>query len=198
MLLPETSLLGTTTLTSLGEDAETLLAFKYHAGLTTDEEWTEANFNLKTYLLSAEHYVTEQSGSPYRLMEFTEKRRRLSYDPCSKLYFLPLSRSPASDSAITFLGNPDSLSYTEGTDYELLAEPTPRVIFFSTFTVPDKSLRAYPWEITYSAGGQLNPMQLVAIFQLAAYYYRFPEAVGKPVPDSVLASHLDVLSNNFL
>lgn len=48
MLLPETSLLGTTTLTSLGEDAETLLAFKYHAGLTTDEEWTEANFNLKT------------------------------------------------------------------------------------------------------------------------------------------------------
>lgn len=198
MLLPKTSLTCNTTLTSLGENAETLLAFKYHAGLATDAEWTEADFNLKTYLLSAERYVNEQTGSPYRLMSFTEKLRWLTYDPCSKLYFLPLSRSPASASEINFLGDPDDIAYIEDTDYELLTEPTPRIIFFSTFTVPDKSLRAYPWEVTYSAGGLESPLQLVAIFQLAAYYYRFPEAVGKPVPDSVLASHLDVLSNSFL
>ena len=186
-MLPPSVLFSDTTLASLGDDAAVLADFKLHAALPADADWTEADSLLRQYLLSAELYATDMSGQPYQQMEFTERFRSIRADG---YYYLPLKRFPASDTEITF----SNTVYEEGSDYSLVDK---RLIFPFDFSCPS-STDPYPWTVTYKAGGAEDPRQLMAIFQLAAYYYRFPESVGKPVPDSVFTSHLDIVSGSFL
>lgn len=190
-MLPTSVLFSNTTLVSLGDDTEVLADFKLHAALPADVDWTEADPLLRRYLLSAELYVAEMSGQPYRQMEFTERFRWARKD---SFIYLSLKRFPASDTEITMSADSGEVVYEEDTDYSLVDK---RLIFPADFSCPS-STDPYPWTVTYKAGGAEDPRQLMAIFQLAAYYYRFPESVGKPVPDSVFTSHLDVVSGSFL
>ena len=180
-------------LPSLGEEPSTLAAFKRHAGLPVDPDWTESDTLLKSYLLSAEIYVNAQTSKPYRPTDFIEKHRAVCRDS-SGHQILQLHRwpiSPTNFSLVSIDEDAVETAYTSD-DYTLANGWKPAIVFKKSFVAPTPPDVLYPWRVSYTAGGQQNAMQLIAIFQLATYYNRFPEAIGKPVPDSVFQSHLDV------
>lgn len=185
-----------TVLPSLGDDAQILLDFKNHAGLPTDTDVTELDSLLKRLLQSAENLVDKLTSRPYRTREFTEKFRCLSG---GEFYFIRLSKAPASEPEVVVTNSDgDEVTYVEDTDFEVNQVLQPELIFSTGFT-PENTNKAFPYVVTYSAGGEQLPEQLVAIFQVAANYYRNPEAMsGAGALDSVVMAHLDALCTSFL
>lgn len=187
---------STTVLPSLGEDAQILLDFKQHAGLPGDSDVTELDSLLKRLLLSAENLVDRITGRPYREREFTEKFRCLSG---GEFYFLRLTRSPVSEPVVVVTNSDgNEVTYVESTNFELNNCLQPELIFPLDFS-PENTTKVFPYVVTYTAGGEELPEQLVAIFQVAANYYRNPEAMsGSGDLDSVVMAHLDALGTSFL
>lgn len=191
-------------LTSIGDDPRILLAFKHHAGLPTFEAWTEADFLLKSHLSAAERHVDEISGVPYRIRSF---RYAMDWIPrCGRFYRFGLPRYPV-NSGITIGWTADNLStgtYVQDTDFKLYGATTlsPEIIFGSlSFQLPTTIQTPYPYIVSFTAGpGQMAEIALITMFELAAYYYRCPEAVNDKNPNagSVYQSHLDLLANSFL
>lgn len=196
-MLTEEYAVTSTVLTSLGLDATTLANFKYHAGLDTDPSWTEADGLLQKYLLTAEKYINAEASAPYREMAYTQRFRCLAFSPREQRYYLSLQMWPIKATSTSIVSKDDTgtqVTYVEGTDYEISNGPKPCLVFKYGWTPPTTSQVLYPWTVTYTAGGLQNEIQLTAIFQLAAYYQRFPEAMGKPVPDNIFQSHIDAIS----
>lgn len=185
-------------LVSIGLDAPTLLAFKSHAALPTDSDWTESDALLQSYLLSAERQVDELSGYPYRVRSFTYTMESLGwYVPPGGLYrnvrghiiptrlvafdfpMRPVTGTPT----LTCLDlNNVTTTYTAGVDFNVIGANSirPHGIFTNGFVLPSVYGVAYPFTLTFSAGGGIDAaIALICIFEYAAAYYRSPESAGE-------------------
>jgi hypothetical protein len=190
-------------LTSIGNDPETLQAFKTHAGLPPEESWTEANSTLKGMLASAENAIEELTGVSYRARSF---KLYLSDIPCRQGFRkLILPRYPVTSvNGFGWTSSSGSAGvFLENTDFTIAGKnsKTPTLTFKSTVNFPDTSSVAYPYIFEFNAGptAQLDLVRLT-IFELAAYYYRYPEAVSDKSfkISSLFQSNIDLLAGSFL
>lgn len=192
-------------LVSIGNDAPTLLAFKAHCGLPTMAEWTEADYLLKSNLAAAERTIDELCGVPYRLRSYKFTLDRIERNLPSQFYGIRLPCYPV-NSGITIDWRADDLSsgsYVQNTDFSLFGAKThsPEIIFPLSLVLPTTAQTAYPFVVNFTAGpGEMKEIAMIAMFELAAYYYRCPEAISDKNPNagSIYQAHLDLLANNFL
>lgn len=211
-------------LVSIGLDASTLLAFKSHAALSVDPNWTESNALLQSYLLAAERQVDELSGLPYRSRSFTYSveeiqtycpgKRRPDYRFCfeswhhkgvDSYWSIPLTMRPITGTpTITWAANNGtSGTWTAGIDFSVYGPTslTPRIVFPYSFSLPATDGVPYPYVVNFTAGGGPdNAVALVCIFEYAAAYYRMPEAVGEKLSyvSRLFDSNLAFLTGSFL
>lgn len=194
-------------LLSIGLNPQTLLQFKNAAVLPPDTDWTEADSLLQSYLLTAERIVDKFTDRPYRQRTF-----KLSYGNIEK-FFRPrngifwgwrLPLRPIISVGITYtLGDGTTGSYVTGTDYQLFGTTslTPEIIFPMPFSPPATwGNSPYPWVLNVVAGGEMLEEQKTTIFELAAYYYRFPEAatLGVVPTTTMFQANLDAIRGSFL
>lgn len=193
-------------LKSLGDDAAILFDFKLHAGLPPDPDWTEQDRQLKRLLNLAETAVDKQTGHPCRLRSFRAQVsgfEKIVYNNTAYPGF-KIPRCPVvGDVSITWTAS-DETTGTYGTaDLTLYGANTlkPVVLFAPDFEFPDVSNIAFPYTVTWSAGYVTPPdAHLVTIYELAAFYYRFPEAAfTEQLPIShIFNANMDLLANSFL
>lgn len=184
-------------LVSIGLDAPTLLAFKSHAALPTDPDWTESDALLQSYLLSAERQVDEMSGYPYRSRSFAYTMEHLEwYVPKSyrrhwdrftfptRLVAFDFPMRPVTGTPTLACLDPNNVTttYTAGVDFNVIGANSirPHGIFTNGFILPSVYGVAYPFTLTFSAGGGIDAaIALICIFEYAAAYYRSPESAGE-------------------
>lgn len=189
---------------SLAEDPTKVLAFKVHAGLPTFSQWTEKDPQIKSYLKSAERHVSIVTGCPYGETGFSyqlsclpEIRGRVRF----RLPIYPIT----GDTTIDWTDKDGNTGqYTEGEEFGVYGKTTltPEIIFLSRdFDLPDVSDVVYPFTVNFTAGPCAEPdICQMAIFELAAYYWRFPEAVNETNPKvgQIYEANIDLLSNHFI
>lgn len=196
-------------LKSIGLDPRLLLAFKIHAGLSPDPNWTESDFLIQAYLAAAERFVDEVTGTPYRVRHYKLSLDQICRNDRNRLdrnYHIRLPRYPV-NTGVSIDWTADDLSegtFTEGTDFEVFGPSTlsPEIIFTDLdFQLPSTVETVYPYILTFTAGpGSMAEISQVAIFELAAYYFRNPEAQQEKNPKvgTIFQSNIDMLSNSFL
>lgn len=193
-------------LVSLGEDPSLLLDFKQFAGLPTEPTWTKADRLLKGRLDSAEKMVDHLTGYPYRIRSF-----KASYECFQRItvgrqtyYGLELTRrSLQSDPTIAWTDTNGATGTYTVADFSVVGAKhlKPLIIFPFSYSPPDFSDVPFPLVVTFTAGSNSKEaVALTAIFELATFYYRFPEAAnGSELPmTNVFTAHLDYLRNSFL
>jgi hypothetical protein len=117
---------------------------------------------------------------------------------------IPLPCYPASDTSIDWSSDEDTGEFEEDTDYFLLGESTltPEILLKKSTVLPsDLDDTPYPYTVNFTVGPhEDSEFYLLVIFQLAAYYYRNPEALDERKPDvgSIFWANIDLLSNHFL
>lgn len=192
-------------LVSIGLDPPTLLAFKLHAGLPGESTWTEADNSIQGMLSAAEDMIDDQCGTPYRLRSYQYQVQCIDGRNRSWLS-VPLPVYPIS-SVVTIAWTDDignHGTYVQGTDFQLVGPKSlnPNLLFpLQTFRPITAVRTAYPFTLTFTAGpGLKQSAQRLAIFQLAAFFYRYPEAMfDKQIfTNPGFQNILDSFSNSFL
>lgn len=196
-------------LTSIGNDPATLLAFKYHAVLSPDPRWTEADSLLSGYLSSAERIVDEVTGSPYRSRSFTYSVEKMDrYRPnrqCWPFWQICLPMRPVTGTPTIAWTAADGTTgtWTAGTDFTVYGASslTPEIIFPYNFTLPCTVGVPYPFVVSFTAGGGIDvDIAKLLIFEYAAAYYRTPEMAGEKMSyvSKIFEANLSSLEASFL
>ena len=198
-------------LSSIGNDSPTLLAFKAFTALPTDSNWTESDVLLSALLNSAERLVDELTGCPYRLRSFTYtfnnfttlKKSYATVDFIAlKIPVWPVAATPLP--TITWIADDATTgTWTAGTDFNTfgLNTLTPEIIFPYTFVLPSTATVPYPYVLSFAAGGGSDgDVKKLCIFELAATYYRSPEMISdrQPFISAAFQANLDHLKGSFL
>lgn len=181
-------------LTSIGDDAATLLAFKSHAGLPVDPDWTESDALLKSYLLTAERLTDELTNYPlrprsykYTFQSFHRFRPRpanyriLSCSSISTLKF-PMRCITGTPTIDWTADDGTTGTWTAGTDFTVFGENSidPQLSFPYSFVFPVTDNTNYPFVLHFNAGGGVDaPVARLCVFEYAAAYYRKPEMAGQ-------------------
>lgn len=204
-------------LVSIGLDAPTLLAFKQHAALAPDDDWTEADLLLQGYLSAAERSVDEITASPYRGRSFKYSVERMEqYTPswrarsswfsrCNSFWSIKLPMRPVTGTPTIAWTASDGTTgtWTAGTDFTVFGSSslTPEIIFPYDFVLPPTDGVPFPFVVTFNAGGGIDTsVGLVCIFEYAAAYYRSPESVGEKLTyvSKLFQANMDLLQASFL
>ncbi len=197
-------------LTSIGNDAATLLSFKGHCALPPEASWTESDPRLKAYLLAAEIHVDQLGGVPYRprtfRLSFPDFIRLKKPGSCQmfkgfRLPFRPVDLEEdvtidwTDDDAVTGIYDQDDFTVYGPNSL------SPEIIFPGDFTPESTATVPYPYVVTYTtAASELAAVALIAIFELAAYYYRYPEAISDKNVNAgqIYQANIDFLKGSFL
>ena len=200
-------------------DPSIMLDLKNHAGLPPDVSWTESDSLLARYMVAAENQVDKLTSQPYRQRTFTltttglsrlhkpRQPKRHIYDILAGQYHfygweLPIRPIIGTVSIAWTDDNGNTGTYVTGTDCKLYgaAALTPEIIFPVTFTPPPTVLTPYPYILTVTAGGTQDPVALIAMFEIATFYYRYPEAAaaGQLPPSQIFQANIDYLKGSFL
>lgn len=203
-------------LESIGEDAATLLAFKAHAGLPVDSEWTESDDLLKSYLLVAERLVDELTNYPLRPRSYTYTFQSFSWlrtvrpGNCRLLSLCPIASLKFPMRCI--LGTPTidwtaddgtTGTWTAGEDFTVFGENSivPQLSFPHSFEFPVTGNTNYPFVLHFDAGGGVDaPVAKLCTFEYAAAYYRKPEMAGQKMDyvSQVFDANLTFLTGRLL
>lgn len=194
-------------LESIGEDADVLTDFKYHASLETNPDWTEADSLIKTMLLSAEAMIDGLSSAPYRTRTWIMSLDDLEWCCHKRLYLFKFPVRPLTEDLVTVDWkdrNGDTGTYTEVTDFTVYGRNSlsPEAYFPVGFRRPWTHQVPYPYTVSFKNAAQTalqGPAQL-AIFELAAYYFRNPEAMSDKQPNAgkIFQANLDILKAGML
>ena len=197
----------TDSLPSLGADAPTLLLMKNNCALPNDSSWTELDSTLSLLLDAAEEFIDWQTGTTYRPRNFRLTVRSvhesqlvsIPSEITGRWYVLPVGkfctvrlpvRPVTTAPTITWTDNLGNTgTFTLNTDFTFQGglSLTPEITFLPVTPTswPETGLVPWPFVFTFStvAGNQQPNLHKLAIVQLAAYYYRNPQAMGQDVPD---------------
>lgn len=192
----------------LGDDPIIMKELKYHLGLPLQETWTEGDGNLKSFLDAAEKSVDKLCGyNSYRPRQLQVSLTGLqcfhrSYSRLKgiKLVNGPIASSPAIQIAWTSSdGSTGTYTLADFAVYGRLTL-TPEILFPPTFSENSIAGVPYPYIVIFTTLGNLNPVAKTAIFELAAHYFRFPEAAtdGQVPLLPIFQSNLDFLKPSML
>lgn len=192
---------------SLGTLSGLLLLFKQHCALPPDDAWTEMDNYLGNLLDTAEQFIDWETGTTYRPRNFvlTVKQVHESQlvsipsEITGRWYVLPVGRFCAVRLPVRPVIVAPTITWTDnlgntgafvlGTDFVFTGGQSlsPEVTFLpvTPTTWPEVGLVPWPFIFTFSsvANTQTPLLQLNAILQLAAYYFRNPEGMGLGVQD---------------
>lgn len=192
----------------IGDDAPTLLAFKIFAGLPADTRWTEADGLLKSLLAAAEARVVSLTGCSYQVRSYSYQLDgfcRSGGFYSLRLPVYPVLVSEESPTTINWVdNNEDSGTFEEDEDYKIYGRTTltPEIIFLDKqLVLPSTNLVPYPYTVNLVAGPcQEQDVARTTIFELATFYYRFPEAMTDKNPNvgPMFNANIDMLANNQL